>query len=178
MLKKVVVFLLLNVSCTLLVYGQQQAISRVAVVDLPRVYSEFVRDSAAVRTLETRTAEVQREIDRMQREIQTLRSNLANAIQRDNQAEILRTETEINRRTENLRQFHQISTAELEAQRRNLTPSGTFLNDVQDEIRRIAERGGFTHVLDRNNTPGLLWFNSSFDITEELIRGLRERGRS
>jgi outer membrane protein len=159
-----------------MVYGQQ--LTRVAVVDLPRVYTEFFQESRAVREFAERSARVQSDIDRMTREIQTLRSRHADAILQDNQTEMFRLETEINRRTENLRTFHQTRTAELENERRNLMQSQSFFNEVHDEIRLIAERGGFTHVFNIRDTPGLIWFNSTFDITDSLIQGLRNRSRN
>ena len=176
MLKRIVIFLLLNAACFGFVYSQQLA--RIAVVDLARVYTEFLPNSTAVRNFETRSATVQREIDRMQREIQTLRSRHADAIQQGNQSETLRLEADINRRTDDLRQYHQTRTAELDRERRNLMQSGSFLNEVNDEIRLVAERGGFTHVFNIGDTPGLIWYHSSFDITENLIEGLRRRSRN
>ena len=176
--KRIIFFLLLAVFFLGAAYSQSQQLTRIAIVDLPRVYTEFFRDSQAVREFEARSARVQTEIDRMTREIQTLRSRHAEAIQNDNQADINRLETEINRRQENLRNYYQARTTELERERSQLMRSGTFLNEVNDEIRLIAERNGFTHVFDRSNTPGLVWFNSSFDITDILIQGLRARNRN
>jgi len=175
MLKRFFIFIVI-VSCAVTAYGQQ--LTRVAVVDLPRVYTEFFQESRAVREFAERSARVQSEIDRMTREIQNLRSQHATAIQQDNQAQMTRLEAEINRRTENLRAFHATRTAELENERRNLAQSQSFLNEVHDEIRLIAERGGFTHVFNIRDTPGLIWYNSSFDITESLIQGLRNRSRN
>ncbi|MDR3145551.1 MAG: OmpH family outer membrane protein, partial [Treponema sp.] len=56
-----------------------QQLTRFAVVDLPRVYTSFFRDSRAVREFEERSARVQAEIDRMTAEIQSLRSAQLNA---------------------------------------------------------------------------------------------------
>jgi len=175
MLKRTTIFLLLGVFCTAVVYSQ--TLARVAVVNLPRVYQEFFRDSQAVRDFEARSARLQSDIDRMTREIMTLRSRHADAIMQDNQTEMIRLETEINRRTENLRNFHQARTAELENERRRLAQSDSFLNEVHDEIRLVAERGGFTHVINIAETPGLVWFNSAFEITDSVIQGLRNRAR-
>jgi outer membrane protein len=159
-----------------LVFGQQ--ITRIAVVDLPRVYTAFFRDSRAVREFEERSARVQSDIDRMSREIQELRSRHADAILRDDQSEMLRLETQINRRTENLREFYQARTAELENQRRNLMQSGSFLNQIHDEIRFIAESEGYSIVLDLKNTPGIVWNSNTIDITERLIQSLQTRSRN
>jgi outer membrane protein len=173
MLKKTFIFLLLNACC--LLYGQQ--LTRFAVVDLGQVYTAFFRESRAVREFEERSARVQADIDRMTREIQELRSRHADAILRDDQTEALRLETQINRRSENLREYYQARTAELETQRRNLMRSGSFLEQVYDEIRYIAESEGYTMVLNLNDNPSIIWFSPSVNITDRLIQNLLSRSR-
>jgi len=176
MSKKAVLILLLGVLCTGMIFSQQ--LTRIAVVDLPRVYTEFFRESQAVRDFEERSARVQSEVDRMQREIQELRSRYADAVMFNIQVEMLRLEAEINSRTENLRVFYQIRTAELARDRRDLMQSDMFINQVHDEIRYIAESEGFTHVFDFTNTPGMIWYSPTFDITDRLISSLRTRNRN
>jgi len=176
MLKRVVIFLILNVMCLGFVYSQ--SITRVAVVDLPRVYQTFFRESKAVRDFEQRSAKVQSDIDRMSKQIQDLRTRHADAILRDDQSQMIRLETEINKRTEDLRVFYQARTEELEIQRKNLMQSGSFLNQVHDEIRFIAESEGFSVVFDLKNTPGIVWHSPVVDITDKLIQSLQTRSRN
>ena len=171
MLKRTVIFILLNASC--LLYGQQ--LTRFAVVDLPQVYTAFFRESRAVREFEERSARVQTEIDKMTREIQELRSRHADAVLRDDQSEALRLETQINRRSEFLRDYYQTKTAELDSIRRNLMRSGSFLDQVYDEIRFIAESEGYTMVLNLNDNKGIIWYSPTVDITEKLIQNLLTR---
>jgi len=171
MLKKTVIFMLLNVSC--LLYGQQ--LTRLAVVDLSKVYTAFFRESRAVREFEERSARVQSDIDRMTREIQELRSRHADAVLRDDQNEALRLETQINRRSEFVRDYYQTKTAELDRQRANLMRSGSFLEQVYDEIRFIAESEGYTTVVNLNDNKGIVWYSPTVDITEKLIQNLLTR---
>jgi len=171
MIKRAFIFLLLNV-CGLLLYGQQ--LTRFAVVDLSRVYTAFFRESRAVREFEERSARVQSDIDRMTREIVELRSRHADAVLRDDQNEALRLETQVNRRSEFLRDYYQTKTAELENQKRNLMRSGSFLEQVHNEIRFVAESEGYTMVMDSKNTD-ILWFSPSVDITDKLIQNLLTR---
>lgn len=176
MLKRILFFTILSCACFGFVYGQQ--LTRIAVIDLPRVYTEFFAESKAVRDFEERTARVQRDIDRMQKEIQDTRTRLANAIQENRESDIIRLETEINRKTENLRNFYQARTAELDNQRKNLMQDNSFLKQVQDEIRIVAESEGYTHVFDIKNTPGMVWFSASVDVTDKLIASLRSKSRN
>jgi len=154
-MKRVIIFLLLNIICIGFTFSQQ--ITRMAVVDLPRVYTAFFRESRAVREFEERATRVQNDIDRMTKEIQDLRSRHADAISRDDQTEMIRLEAQINRRTENLREFYQARMTELERQKSNLMQSDSFLRQVHDEIRFVAESEGYSAVFDIKNTPGIVW---------------------
>jgi outer membrane protein len=171
MLKKAFIFLLLS-ACGLL-YGQQ--LTRFAVVDLSQVYMAFYRESRAVREFEEQSARVQSEIDRMTRQIQELRSRHADAVLRDDQSEALRLETQINRQSEFLREYYQTKTAELNNRRNSLMTSGSFLNQVYDEMRFIAESEGYTMVLNLNNNPSIIWYSPSVNITDKLIQSLLTR---
>jgi outer membrane protein len=174
MKKRALVFVLLNVSCIL--YAQQQ-ITKFAIVDMPKVYTAFFRDSRAVRQFEEKSAKVQSDIDRMTKEIQELRSRHADAILRDDQSEVLRLENLIYRRSEYLREFYQTRTAELENDKKRLMQSGSFLDQVYDEIRYIAESEGYSMVIDLKQFPAVLWYSNTVDITDKLITNLQTKNR-
>jgi len=154
-----------------------QMLTRFAVVDLSRVYSVFFMDSAPVRALEARSAEVQAEINRMTQEIQGMQAARAAALAAGDQTQALRLEEQMRGRTEFLREFHAVRTAELEAERRALSQADNFLRDIYSEIRFVAEREGFSMVFDLGATPGVLWFSPTVDITDSLIQRLQSRPR-
>ena len=166
-------YLLLFFVCIALVrtIGAQQ-LTRFAVVDLPKVYMTFFRESRAVRDFEERSARVQSEIDRMTAEIQNLRSNLVSAQSTGNQEQVLRLEAEINRRSDFLKEYYKTQTAQLERQKSTLSQSGAFLEQVYDEIRFIAESEGYSMVLNLKENTGILWFSPTVDITDKLIQRL------
>ncbi|MCL2472790.1 MAG: OmpH family outer membrane protein, partial [Treponema sp.] len=103
-----------------------QQLTRFAVVDLSKVYVAFFKDSRAVRDFEDRSAKVQSEIDRMTAEIQTLKSNQVDAQAQGNQDQALRLETEINKRSDFLKNYYKTKTDELESIKSKLTQSGAF----------------------------------------------------
>ncbi|GBU27541.1 hypothetical protein R84B8_01074 [Treponema sp. R8-4-B8] len=175
MSKHVILFLSLNVLCLSCVFGQQ--ITRFAVVDLSKVYMAHFKDSKAVRDFEEKSARVQAEIDKITKEIQALRSRHADAVNANNESEALRLENQIYRRSEHLKEYYQTKTAELDDERSKLMQSGTFLNQVYDEIRYIAESEGYTMVLNMKNNPNIIWFSPMIDITEKLIQNLQTRNR-
>ncbi|MDR1636168.1 MAG: OmpH family outer membrane protein, partial [Treponema sp.] len=65
--------------CVFAPFLPAQQLTRFAVVDLPRVYVAFFRDSRAVRDFEERSAQVQNDVDRMTREINDLKNRQINA---------------------------------------------------------------------------------------------------
>ncbi|MDR3138965.1 MAG: OmpH family outer membrane protein [Treponema sp.] len=151
---------------------ESQQLTRFAVVDLPKVYVAFFRDSRAVREFEERSARVQAEIDRMTAEIQSLKNAQISAENRGEQDQVLRLENEIYRKSEFLKEYYKSKTAELEDQKKKLTQSGTFLEQVYDEIRFIAESEGYSMVLNLKENTGILWYSPTVDITDKLIQNL------
>ena len=175
-MKKKLLVLFLFISGFGLTLSAQQ-LTRFAVVDLPRVYITFFHESRAVRDFEERSARVQNDIDRMNAEIQTLRGNLIAAEFQGNRELALRLESEINQKTEYLREFHRLRTMELETQRSRLAQSNSFLEQVYDEIRFIAESEGFSMVLNLRENTGILWFSPTVDITDRVIQNLQANAR-
>jgi len=156
--------------------GAQQ-LTRIAVVDLSRVYIAFMRDSRAVRDFEERSAKVQAEIDRMTAEINTVKINQANALAQGNTEQALRYEADAIRRTDILKEYYKTKTAELESIKNSLTQSGTFLDQVYDEIRYVAESEGYSIVLNLKENTGILWYNQTVDLTDKLIKSLMDKAR-
>jgi len=175
MFKRVSLCLFLSVAAFTGAYAQQ--ITRFALVDLSKVYTAFFRESTAVREFEAKSAKVQADIDKLTREIQDLRSKYADAVLANNESEALRLESLIYRRSEFLKEFYQTKTAELDDQRNKLMQSGSFMEQIYDEIRYIAESEGYTMVLNMKNNPSIVWFSPSIDITEKLIKNLQTRKR-
>jgi outer membrane protein len=139
--------------------AQQMTVTRFALVDLPKIYMAFFRDSRAVREFEQRSAGVQAEIDKLNREIQDLKSKRADAVLAGNREETLRLDNLINRSSEFLKEYYTVKTAELEDQRKRLFQSGTFMDQVYDEIRRIAESETATNT-KKHTKNFLIIFNS------------------
>jgi outer membrane protein len=152
-----------------------QQLTRFAVVDLSRVYTSFFQDSRAVRDFEEQSARVQAEINRMTAEIQELRNSQVNAEARGDREQALRLQNEIYRKSEFLKEYFQVKTAELEDRKSRLAQSSSFLEQVYDEIRYIAESEGYSMVLNLKENTGILWYSPTVDITDKLIQNLRAK---
>ncbi|MDR2480199.1 MAG: OmpH family outer membrane protein [Treponema sp.] len=154
-----------------------QQLTRFAVVDLPKVYAAFFRDSRAVRDFEERSARVQNEIDRMTREIQDLKSKQADAVLQGDQNLALRLDNEMYRKSDFLKEYYSTKTAELEDIRKKLSTSGSFLEQVYNEIKFIAESEGYSMVLNLKESKGILWYSPTVDITDKVIQNLLNKAR-
>jgi outer membrane protein len=154
---------------------EAQQLTRFAVVDLPRVYMAFFRESRAVRDFEDQSARVQAEIDRMTAEINSLKVNQVNARAQGNNEQALRLEAEINRRSDYLREYYRTMTEELENIKNRLTQSESFLSQVYDEIRYVAESEGYSMVLNMRENTGILWYSPTVDITDKIIQNLMNK---
>jgi outer membrane protein len=151
---------------------QAQQLTRFAVVDLTKVYASFFRNSRPVRELEERSAKVQADIDRMTAEIQELKSAQLNAEQSGDRERALRLDSEISRKSDYLREYYQVKTTELNDERKRLSSSDAFLEQVYGEIRYIAESEGYSMVLNLKENTGILWYSPAVDITNKLIANL------
>ena len=165
---------LLLAACLLANSLYSQQLTRFAVVDLPKVYTAFFRDSRSVREFEERSAGVQAKIDKMTREIQELRLRRIDLVNQGDQAGALRLENEIYRKSEFLKEYYTVKTAELEDQRRKLAQSDSFMEQVYSEIRSIAESEGYSMVM---NLKDAIWYSPTVDITDKVIQNLVNRTR-
>ena len=173
-MKKLVLFISMVVC--LAGIAEAQILTRFAVVDLNRVYMAYFSESRPVREYNERRTRVQTELDRMTVELNSLRAEMAEARARGNTEQILRLEMEVNRRTDFLREYYQTQMTALESQLSRLTQDSSFLEQIYDEIRFIAESEGYSAVLNLGDAAGILWYSPTVDITDRLIRSLHSRG--
>ena len=152
-----------------------QQITRFAVVDMSKVYTAFFRESRAVRDFEERSARVQADIDRMTQEIQNLRISQSNAELQGDSEKAIRLENEIYKKSEFLKEYFKLKTAELEDQKKKLSQSSAFLEQVYNELRIVAESEGYSMVLNLKDAKGILWYSPAIDITDKVIQNLQSR---
>jgi outer membrane protein len=159
------------------VFLPAQQITRFAVVDMSKVYTAFFRESRAVRDFEERSARVQADIDRMTREIQDLKNSQTNAELQGDSEKAVKLENEIYKKNEFLKEYYRLKTAELEDQKKKLSQSSAFLEQVHDELRFVAESEGYVMVINLKDAKGILWYSPTIDITDKVIQNLQSKRR-
>ncbi|GMO41267.1 MAG: OmpH family outer membrane protein [Termitinemataceae bacterium] len=156
---------------------EAQQITRVAVVDLPKVYTAFFKESKAVKDFEASSNKVQAEVDKMKKEIQDLQNQQADAALKNDTAKASKLESDIIKKSNFLQEYFKLKTAELEDQKKKLSSSSTFLEQLNNEIRFIAESEGYSMVLNKSDNQSLLWYSQSIDITDKLVNNLRAKSK-
>jgi outer membrane protein len=153
---------------------QAQQLTRFAVVDIDKVNIAFFADSKAYRDWQDQSTRVQKEIDRLTKEIQDLKSAQFSADEKGDKEQALKLENDARRQSEYLREYYRTKTAELEYMKNNLVQSESFYRQVNAEIRYLAESEGYTMVLSSKD-PNILWYSPSVDLTDKLIQSLRSK---
>lgn len=152
--------------------AQAQQLTRFAVIDLPKLYTVFYQDSKVVRDWEERSRRVQADLDRMTSEIDSLSKSRLDAETAGDNERVLRLEADIARKTKYLQEYYRVKTSELEDQKKRMTQSSAFLQQVYDEIRLVAESEGYSMVLNLKESAGIVWYSPTVDITDLVIQNL------
>jgi len=172
--KRIVAVALLMLTAVGIASAQQ--ITRVAVVDIAKVYLTYSRDSVAVRKLEEDKLKVQSEIDRMSNEIKELQLRRVEASARSDQAEVLRLDQEVYKKAQFLSDYYKAKQTELEDRSRRLMESSDFSQIVYRTIQGIAEAEGFSLILSSHSTgsvsSAIIWYSPAVDITDKVIEAL------
>ncbi|HAK68027.1 MAG TPA: hypothetical protein DEO40_06320 [Treponema sp.] len=169
--KKLILILVLALTgMTGSVFAQQ--ITKFAVVDTSRVYQAFFRKSNAVRNYEKKREEFQAEIDKATQEIQTLYNRKLEYDKSGDSVNAQKLQTQIEQKTAYLTEYTKTKNAELQNMKQNLQNNDAFYKKLYAIIEDIAESGGYSMVLSLQQNNAILWYSSSVDITDDVIRTL------
>lgn len=157
-----------------------QQITRVAVIDLPRVVAAFPQETQALKQFEARKSEIQAEADKRATEIKALQAqkSAAEAAGEADRAQAL--DADISRRTEFLREYVRLRQAELEIMAKALGTGQTFLQRLSQTIRQVAEAEGYSIVLNskgESEASPVLWYSGAVDITDKTIQAFSASSR-
>ena len=169
-MKKILSVLAVLVLGILSVSAQQ--ITRFGVVDTSKVYQAYFRNSAPMRTYESKKADFQKEIDRRTEEIKSLRSQKSEAQMNGDDSRARKLESDIGKKTESLTEYTKSKNLELQNLKDSLQNSNDFYKKLYRVIERVAENEGFTMILSLQQNNGILWYSPSIDVTDKVISEL------
>ena len=151
----------------------QASITRFAVVDLNRVITAFADQSAEARAFIQKRDQIQAEIEKRNKELQDLNAELAEAQEQGNQNQVRTLENQIRTRTQAAQTYITTNFAALERDRERLLRDNAIRTQLTTFIRAVAESEGYSMVLSREESSGILWYSPSVDITNRVIERIR-----
>lgn len=151
-------------------YSQQ--ITKFGVVDTAKVYNAYFRNSASVRNFDKKKADFQTEINRYTDEIQKMQLKKLEYEKSGNDAQAVRVQADITKKTEFLVEYTNAKNIELESMQKSLQSSDAFYKKLYDKLSKIAESGGYSMILSLQQANAILWYSPSVDITEQVISEL------
>ena len=149
-----------------------QQITKFGVVDTAKVYNAYFRDSSAVRNYEKKKAEYQDEINSRTQELRDLQQKKLNYQSAGDDANALRVEGDITKKTEYLNEYTNAKNVELATMQKSLQNSDSFYKKLYNVLAKIAESGGYSMILSLQQDNAILWYSSSVDITDQVITEL------
>ena len=160
----------------LLGVAQAQQITRVAVIDLQKVYMTYYKDSQAVRAFEEEKQRVNEEIQRLGAEIKDLQKQRLEVFSAGDQSALKAFDETLYRKAQFLADFIKVRQAELDSKASALTKSDSFVQMLYRTVQSIAESEGFSLVITSKNVDdagsSVLWFSPMIDITDKVIQAL------
>jgi Skp family chaperone for outer membrane proteins len=155
--------------------GAQQ-ISRIAVIDFPRIVMAFARDPLAYKEFEARKSQMQTEIDRMSVEIKKFQAQQADAEAANDAQTALKLKGEIDKKTAVKNNFWKAKSAELDDMARKITAATPEISTIYRYIEQYAEGEGYSLVLNLKAADyvmgSVIWYSSMIDITDQIIQNL------
>lgn len=150
-----------------------EQLSQIAVIDLSKIVSNYFKESQAWRELEEMTEQYEEEKESILEEINQLEEKKIEALNDGDDEEALQIDDEIFTKKEYLQEYSRIKYSQIQRKRNSLVESPTFLSEILNVIKYIAENEGYAVVL-RSRDPDLMWWSSEVDITDLVLQRLRE----
>ena len=164
--------------------------SKIAVVDLEKVFREYYKSKIAEDMIRRQTGIYQNYLDRLVKELKDAQTKAANAkadalniglsakerAKAEKEAtEAIRLVTEKRAEIELYRSGRAKDIRKLEDEKRK-----EIMDDIKAELKKRAASGGYTYVLDSsgkttNNQSAVLIYPERHDITKEVISSLNRR---
>lgn len=165
------VILVLLVSLFSLAFANE--ITKVGVIDISKVYTRYIKESADSRKIDELKNAYEEEISRRKVEIDKLNRELIKATDDDNQDLVAKLESDITIKKTNLQSYKIYKTKEINALITSDSSKKEFADKVYDEIQRIALQKGYSIIIKKTD-PSVYWSSTEIDITDLVIQGLTD----
>lgn len=150
-----------------------EPLTQIGVVNISRIISSYFEASYTLREINDMTAKFESDKARIVAKIQALEAQQLSAQSSGDQDQALQLGQEIDSQRSYLAEFIRVRTNEINRKRDTLLQSPTFLADLVQAISYVAENNGYSIVL-RSDDPSILYWNKSVDITDLVIKRLKQ----
>lgn len=155
-------------------FGQQ--ITRVAVIDLQKVYMTYYKDSASVRAFEEQKQKIQDEIARLNLEITDLQRKRLEIAASGDPAALKSFDLELYRKAQFLADYVKVKQSEMDAKAEAMSKGDAFVQLLYRTVQSTAEAEGYSLVISSrevsNVGSSVIWFSPMIDITDKIIQSL------
>lgn len=159
-----------------LMAGYGEIISRVGVVDLSRIFSQYFRESVSFRKIEELQQTYEEERQRIINQIDILKEEKLAAQSDGNESLVLRIDRQIDEKQVYLKDYHSVMTNKINRLQESLQASSSLSAEILQAIEYVAEEEGFA-VIYKSQDPNILFFSKDVDITDLVLERLMQTGR-
>jgi outer membrane protein len=176
-MRKRSILAIMMVALTTQLFAQQ--ITRVAVIDLQKVYMTYYKDSMAVRAFEEEKHRVQEEIVKLSNEIKELQHKRLEILSSSDAVALKAFDETMYRKAQFLSDFVKVKQADLDAKAQSLAKGDAFVQMLYRTVQTIAETEGYSLVISSRDASdvgsSVIWFSSMIDISDKIIQALLGR---
>jgi outer membrane protein len=167
-MKRIISALLLTLALS---SGYSQVISRVGVVDLSKIFSQYFRESVSFRKIEELQNTYEEERRSIINQIDKLKEDKLDAQRNSNESLVLRIEKQIDEKQEYLKDYHSVMTNRINRLKESMQASSSLSSEILQAIGYVAEQEGYA-VIYKAQDPNILFFSKDADITDLVIKRL------
>lgn len=168
-----IVYIILLLCISGILAAQTQQITRIAVIDMQKIYLTYYSDSSAVRNFEAEKQKIQDQVQKLSDEIKELQKKKLQLQTEGKTAEAAALDGEIAKKVQYLSDFIRIKKAELDEKAQQLMETDDFMNRLYKTVQQVAESEGYSIVLDIRGinqvTSNIIWYTPLIDITDKVL---------
>lgn len=172
--KFIIIAVLTGVFLGVAAIGYSEQLSKIGLIDIGKIASQYFRESGAYRELENLISSYEAEKNTVLNNISQLEAKKLDAENSGNETLKLQIEDEIYNKKQYLKELNRIRVNQIQSQRNKLTESKTFLSEMMKEIEYIAESEGYS-VIIKSSDPNIIWWSQEIDITDLVLDRLMKK---
>ena len=155
-------------------FGQQ--ITRVAVIDMQKVYMTYYKDSLSVRSLEEEKLAVNLEIKRLSDEIKEIQHKRLDVLSSGDAQMLKAYDENLYRKAQYLSDYVKLKQADLDERAQILSRGDAFVQMLYRTVQSISEKEGYSIVISSHDVAdvgsSVIWFSPMIDITDLVIQAM------